>query len=166
MLIPSSYQYAERCEQHFPQKTTTEKRYAYRFGRSAKSCLVHLRETRFSEMPRSRGESRSSSSAERIRRKDGLHPLKRIRTTPARKNAVKKRSPRRGPLSFFSYSVRRATTGSFFAATDEGTSPAMSVRQKLITTMSSAWRGLNEQRFNPFIFARLLMIRLIGSCRI
>ena len=43
--------------------------------------------------------------------------------------------------SDFSYSVRSATTGSFFAAMREGISPAINVRNMLISTSTTAATG-------------------------
>lgn len=78
----------------------------------------------------------------------------------------KKRRPREDRLSFEvilspeaslgqrCYSDLNATTGSRFAATDDGTSPAITVRQKLITIISSACSGLNTHSVSEPIFAR------------
>ena len=90
----------------------------------------------------------------------------------------KKRRPREDRLSFEvilspeaslgqrCYSDLRATTGSRFAATDDGTSPAITVRQKLITIIKSACRGLNTHSVSEPIFARFWMITLTIGCRI
>ena len=73
-------------------------------------------------------------------------------------------SPEANPRQTY-HSDLNATTGSRFAATDDGTSPAITVRQKLITIISSACSGLNTHSVSEPIFARFWMITLTIGCR-
>ena len=62
----------------------------------------------------------------------------------------------------FFYSVRSATTGSFFAAARDGMKPDMSVKTTLIPiSINAYWKGRTAERFP--IPVSVCSIRLIGS---
>ena len=66
--------------------------------------------------------------------------------------------------SIFRYSVLSATTGSFFAATPEGKSPAIRVRQTLIATrIIPATGGRTESPSMLVMFFIIIFIGILSS---